>query len=129
MEMTNQKKYSILIIDDEKSNITVLTDILHDEYKILVVKDSREAVETAENQMPDIILLDIIMPYLDGYEVLAGLKASELTKDIPVIFTTGLDCEKEKAKGMAHGIADYIAKPFHASMVKLRVARQLEKLE
>ena len=128
MIMSNQKKYSILIIDDEKSNLTVLTDILHDEYNIHVVKDSREAVETAEDQMPDIILLDIIMPYLDGYEVLAGLKTSEKTKDIPVIFTTGLDCEKEKAKGLAHGIADYIAKPFHSSIVKVRVERQLEKL-
>jgi len=123
--MNNQKKYSILIVDDEKSNITVLTDILHDEYNLYIVKDSREAVETAENQMPDIILLDIIMPYLDGYEVLAGLKASEKTKDIPVIFTTGLDCEKEKAKGISHGIADYIAKPFHASIVKVRVERHL----
>lgn len=127
--MNNDKKHSILIIDDEKSNLTVLTDILHDEYKILVVKDSREAVETAESQMPDIILLDIIMPHLDGYEVLAGLKASEKTKDIPVIFTSGLDCENEKAKGLAHGVVDYIAKPFHASIVKVRVERQLEKLE
>jgi PleD family two-component response regulator len=121
----NEKEYSILIIDDEKSNLTVLTDILHDEYNVHVVKDSREAVETAENQMPDIILLDIIMPYLDGYEVLAGLKASEKTRDIPVIFTTGLDCEKEKAKGLSLGIADYIAKPFHASLVKVRVERHL----
>jgi len=128
MIVSNEKKHSILIVDDEKSNLTVLTDILHDEYNIYLVKDSREAVETAENQMPDVILLDIIMPYLDGYEVLAGLKASEKTKDIPVIFTSGLDCEKEKAKGMAQGIADYIVKPFHTSMVKLRVARQLEKL-
>jgi PleD family two-component response regulator len=125
MVSDKEKKYSILIIDDEKSNITVLTDILNDEYKIYVVKDSREAVETAENQMPDIILLDIIMPYLDGYEVLAGLKASEKTKDIPVIFTTGLDCEKEKARGMAQGIVDYIAKPFHASLVKLRILNHL----
>jgi len=125
MITNTEKKYSILIVDDEKSNITVLTDILHDEYKIHVVKDSREAVETAENQMPDIILLDIIMPYLDGYEVLAGLKASEKTKDIPVIFTTGLDCEKEKAKGISQGIVDYIAKPFHASIVKLRILHHL----
>jgi len=127
--MDKQKKNSILIIDDEKSNITVLTDILQEEYKIHVVKDSREAVETAENQMPDIILLDIIMPHLDGYEVLAALKASEKTKDIPVIFTTGLDCAKEKSKGLALGIADYIAKPFHASVVKVRVEQQLMKIK
>jgi len=125
MTMINERKHSILVIDDEKSNLTVLTDILHDEYKVHVVKDSREAVETAEAQMPDIILLDIIMPYLDGYEVLAGLKASEKTKDIPVIFITGLDTEKEKAKGMAQGIADFIAKPFRASLVKLRILQHL----
>jgi len=125
MATNSEKKHSILIIDDEKSNITVLTGILHDEYKIHVVKDSREAVITAENHLPDIILLDIIMPYLDGYEVLAGLKASEKTKDIPVIFTTGLDCEKEKAKGLARGIADYIVKPFIASVVKQSIERQL----
>jgi PleD family two-component response regulator len=128
MITNNEKKYSVLIIDDEKSNLTVLTDILHDQYNVHVVKDSREAVETAEKQIPDVILLDIIMPYLDGYEVLAALKTSEKTKDIPVIFTTGLDCEKEKAKGLSLGIADYIAKPFHSSLVKVRVERQLASL-
>jgi len=125
MTMDNQKKHSILIIDDEKSNLTVLTDILRNEYKIHAVKDSREAVETAEKQMPDIILLDIIMPYLDGYEVLAALKASEKTKDIPVIFITGLDTEKEKAKGLSPDIAGYIEKPFHSSLVKLRILQHL----
>jgi len=124
--MSNEKKNSILIVDDEKSNITVLKDILKEEYKVLVVKDSREAVETAESYLPDLILLDIIMPYLDGYEVLAGLKASEKTKSIPVIFTTGLNSDEEKDKGFAHGIADYIVKPFHSTIVKHRIEQLLK---
>jgi diguanylate cyclase (GGDEF)-like protein len=127
--MNEQKKNSILIIDDEKSNITALTSILNGEYKVYAVKDSREALETAENDMPDVILLDIIMPEIDGYDVLAALRASEKTRDIPVIFITGLDSIEDEEKGLTLGAADYISKPFHSPIVKLRVHNQIKMLE
>jgi diguanylate cyclase (GGDEF)-like protein len=127
--MRKKKQNSILIIDDEKSNITALTSILNVEYKVYAVRDSREALVTAEEDMPDVILLDIIMPDLDGYEVLAGLKSSEKTRDIPVIFITGLDSTEAEEKGLALGAADYISKPFHSPIVKLRVHNQIKMLE
>jgi len=123
--MSEPKKNSVLIVDDEKSNIIVLTNILSAEYKILAVKDSREALRTAEENVPDVILLDIIMPEMDGYEVITALKASEKTKDIPVIFITGLDNTEAEEKGLSLGAADYITKPFHSTIVRLRVQNQL----
>jgi len=123
------KRNSILIVDDEKSNILALTDILNKEYKVYAVIDSREAVETAEEDLPDVILLDVIMPEMDGYEVIAALKRSKKARDIPVIFITGLDSIEAEEKGLALGAADYIPKPFHAPIVKMRVQNQMKILE
>jgi len=127
--MYKQKKYSILIIDDEKSNIIVLSDILKSEYKVFAVRDSREAVETAEEDIPDLILLDIIMPEMDGYAVITELKKSEKTRDIPVIFISGLDNIEAEEAGLALGAADYIPKPFNSSIVNLRVKNQIKLIE
>ena len=127
--MNTPKKNKILIVDDEKSNIIALTNILNTEYKVYAVRDSREAIETAEEDMPDVILLDIIMPEMDGYEVLTALKNSEKARDIPVIFVTGLDSTESEEKGLALGAADYISKPFHSSIVKLRVQNQIKLIE
>jgi len=79
--------------------------------------------------MPDVILLDILMPEKDGYEVITELKASAKTKDIPVIFITGLDSIEAEEKGFAYGAADYIVKPFHSAIVKLRVQSQVKLVE
>ena len=79
--MNKQKKYSILIIDDEKSNIIELTDILDEDYDVYVVRESRQAQETAEKIKPHVILLDIIMPEMDGYEVITSLKKKRETRD------------------------------------------------
>jgi signal transduction histidine kinase/DNA-binding response OmpR family regulator len=122
------KKNSVLIIDDESSNIIVLTNILKEDYKVYAVIDSLEAVETAGEHLPDVILLDIIMPEMDGYEVIAELKKNERTKNIPVIFITGLDDTEAEEKGLALGAADYIMKPFHPAIVNLRVANQIDLL-
>ena len=127
--MNKQKKYSILIVDDEKSNIIVLANILESEYKIYAVKDGREAVETAEEDLPDVILLDILMPEMDGYAVIAELKKSEKTRDIPVIFITGLNNDEAEEKGFALGAADYISKPFNSAIVKLRIQNQIKLIE
>jgi len=127
--MSNPKKYGILIVDDEKSNIIVLSDILKNDYKIYAVRNSMEAVETAEEDMPDLILLDIVMPGMDGYAVITALKNSEKTRDIPVIFITGLDATEAEEKGLALGAVDYIPKPFHASIVKLKIRNQIKLIE
>ena len=127
--MSNQNQNRILVIDDEKSNIVALTNILNTEYKVYAVRDSREAVETVEKDMPDVILLDIVMPEIDGYEVISALKSSEKTRDIPVIFITGLDSAEAEEKGLTLGAADYIAKPFHSAIVRLRVQNQIKLIE
>jgi diguanylate cyclase (GGDEF)-like protein/PAS domain S-box-containing protein len=123
------KQHSILIVDDEKLNIVALTDILKSNYKIYAVIDSREAAKVAEENMPDIILLDIIMPEMDGYSVIKALHDSEKTRGIPVVFITGLDSIEDEEKGLAHGAVDYISKPFHPPIVKLRVQHQIKILE
>ena len=118
-------KYKILIIDDEPNNILALTSILEEDYSVYALADSTEAVDTVKTEMPDLILLDIIMPDMDGYDVITKLKASDKTKDIPVIFITGLTGIEAQEKGFLLGAADYISKPFHPMVVKMRVQNQV----
>jgi len=122
----NKAKRSILIIDDEPNNITSLTDILKTDYTIYAVIDSTEAIETVLEDKPDVILLDILMPQKDGYEIIAELKSIDETRNIPVIFITGLDSMEAEEKGLALGAADYISKPFHTPIVRMRVKNQIE---
>ena len=124
--MDETKKNSILIVDDEKTNLMVLTHLLSQEYAIYTAKDGHDAISKAGKLLPDIILLDIVMPEMDGYEVLAALKSSEETRNIPVIFITGLDSSEDEEKGLVLKAADYISKPFRAAIVKLRVGNQIQ---
>jgi len=114
----------ILIIDDEKMNILALAHFLKPQYDIIVSTESVTAFETAEKHLPDIILLDIIMPELDGYGVIAKLKASENTKNIPVIFISGLNSPEDEEKGVLLGAVDFITKPFNKMLVKARIDTQ-----
>jgi len=127
--MSIRKKRGVLIIDDERYNISALKIILSPEYTVYASINGKDAIETAEEFMPDIILLDVLMPDMDGYDVITILKASEKTRDIPVIFITGLDNIEAEIKGLALGAADYILKPFHPAIVKLRVQNQLQLVE
>ena len=120
-------KKSILIVDDEKSNIIALTHILRDEYSVYVTRDSRDAFEMAKSNKPDIIILDILMPEMDGYEVITALKKSRATKNIPVIFVSGLASPEAIKKGMSLGAADYIPKPFESSTVGSKVKKLILK--
>ena len=124
--MNNFGKNSVLIIDDETTNIIALTNILNSEYDIYAAKNGADAIMLAKDRLPDLILLDVIMPEMDGYEVIAALKSFETTKSIPVIFITGLDNKEAEKKGLALGAADYIPKPFSSDIVKLRVHNQLK---
>jgi len=120
-------KKGILIVDDEKSNIIALTHFLREEYSVFVTRDSRDAVEMAEDHRPDVILLDIIMPEMDGYEVIDALKKSKKAHDIPVVFISGLTSPDAIKKGFSLGASDYITKPFESSAVKEKIKKLLAK--
>jgi len=124
--MEDHVKNSLLIVDDEKSNLLVLHSILRQEYTLYMARDGREALERANESMPDLILLDILMPGMDGYAVLAALKNSAETRHIPVIFITGLSDPDDEEKGLSLGAVDYISKPFSPAIVKLRVQSQIK---
>jgi signal transduction histidine kinase/HPt (histidine-containing phosphotransfer) domain-containing protein len=124
--MSNNEKNRILIVDDEKLNIEILGSILGPDYTVYMTKSGSSAIELANKHLPDLILLDILMPDMDGFEVLNALKASEKTRDIPVIFITGLDSVKDEEKGLALGAADFIHKPFSNSIVQSRVRNQIQ---
>ena len=118
-------KNTILIVDDEVANINVLIHLLRNQYALHVAKSGSIALEMAKSHQPDLILLDIIMPEMDGFLVLKKLREDESTKDIPVIFVTGLSSVEDEEKGLALEVADYISKPFVPSIVKLRVSNQI----
>ena len=126
--MNRKSKNSVLVIDDEKANIIKLTHILSPEYTVYASKSGRNGIETAKNNLPDVILLDILMPEMDGYEVFCLLKNLEETKEIPIIFITGLGDAADEEKGLALGAADYISKPFSAAIVQLRIKNQIKIL-
>ena len=127
--MMESKKNSVLIVDDANANIVALTDILKSGYTIYAAKNGQKAVQLAEEFMPDLILLDIVMPEMDGYEIIAALKSSEKSKDIPVIFITSLSDSGNEEKGLELGAADYISKPFSPAIVRFRVGNQIRILE
>jgi diguanylate cyclase (GGDEF)-like protein len=121
-----KKKNSILIVDDENANLKVLTYILGQEYTIYTATNGINAIEKAREYTPDLILLDILMPEMDGYQTLSELKKCENVKKIPVIFITGLDSDEDEEKGLSLDAADYITKPFSPIIVKLRVRNQIQ---
>jgi diguanylate cyclase (GGDEF)-like protein len=117
----------ILIVDDERYNIKVLTDLLREDHKIMAAKTGEQALNAALGpNPPDLILLDIMMPGLDGYEVCKRLKADSRTMHIPVIFVTALDALDDEAKGFEIGAVDYITKPFKPVIVKARVRTHIQ---
>ncbi len=124
--MQEKDKQKILIADDERFNLNILVDILKPDYKIIVAKDGKQAIERAKSKPLDLILLDIMMPEMDGYEACKNLKENEQTKDVPVIFITAMKEEGDEAKGFDLGAVDYITKPFKAAIVKARVKVHLK---
>ncbi len=116
---------SVLIVDDTIENIDVLEAILTDDYKIQAATRGKVALRIAQKSQPDIILLDIMMPEMDGYEVCKKLKDNPLTSHIPVIFVTAMNEEKDEAKGFNVGAIDYITKPVSPIIVKARLRTHL----
>ncbi len=117
----------ILLVDDNTANLQVLRESLEGlGCKILVAKNGVAALAIVEKAHPDLILLDIMMPEMDGYEVCRRLKADEATNHIPVLFLTALADAEDEAKGLALGAVDYITKPIHPDLVRARVRNHLE---
>lgn len=123
--MTDSEFPVILAVDDVETNIDVLLELFSDQYDVSVAMDGESALETAFEDGPDIILLDIMMPGMDGYEVCRRLKADDKTKDIPVIFLTAKTAVEDEAQGLALGAVDYITKPVSAPLVLARVRSHL----
>ncbi len=115
------KLKQILVVDDSKLNQVILSEILKDEYEVVCVSSGKEMFEKLEETDPKLILLDIIMPGLDGFEVIEKLKSSDDYNKIPVIFITGLDDAATEEKGFSLGAIDYITKPFKDKVIKARI--------
>ena len=122
-----EKKYRILIVDDEKFNLKVLTEFLQTDYKIMVAKTGEDALKAVNGpKPPDLVLLDIIMPEMDGYEVCMRIKENKKTRHIPVIFVTAVSEAMDAAKAFEIGAVDYVAKPFNPVTVKARVHTHIQ---
>ena len=119
-------RQKILIIDDTPANIQILNEFLQQDYAIFFSTNGPDGIRIAQQELPDLILLDIMMPEMDGYEVCAKIKADPLTRQIPVIFITAMNAEEDEAKGLDAGAIDYITKPVSAPIVKARVKNHLE---
>lgn len=113
--------YSVLVVDDTVENIDILTGVLKDEYNVKAATNGNAALKIAEKTLPDIILLDVMMPEMNGYEVCRRLKENPVTKKIPVIFVTAKDQEGDEVMGFSVGAVDYITKPISPSIVKARI--------
>lgn len=123
--MTDREQ-RILIVDDEPNNLQLMMQILNDYYQLAFAANGKKALEIAHKLEIDLILLDIMMPGTDGYEVCRTLKADESTKDIPIIFVTAKDEINDETKGLGLGAIDYIIKPVSPSIVRARVKNHLE---
>lgn len=124
--MTDYSECNVMVVDDTEANIDILVEALGEEYDLSVAMDGETALADIDEAKPDLILLDIMMPGMDGYEVCERLKSDEETKDIPILFLTAMTGEQDEAKGLALGAVDYITKPFSPELVKSRVRNQLE---
>src|SRR5437016_3046421 len=125
MQSADQKQ-TVLVVDDTPSNIQIVNSILKDFYKVRIATNGAKALELVKvAPAPNLILLDVMMPDMDGYEVCTRLKLDPDTRDIPVIFLTGQTEVEDETKGFDVGAVDYIHKPFSPAVVKARVQTHL----
>jgi len=118
---------TLLIVDDEPANLSILTHLLRPDFQVLAANSGKDALlAVAANPKPDLVLLDVMMPDMDGYGVLAALRENPSTRDIPVIFLTALGAAEEEQRGLVSGAVDYIAKPIRPAVLQARVLKQLQ---
>ena len=125
----NASRPLVLIVDDNATNLDLLVNTLKTEYRLGIAKNGPNALEYAVKHIPDLVLLDIMMPEMDGYEVCTRLKANPGTAAIPIIFITAMSETVNKTRGFELGAVDYITKPFHATEVKARIRTHLSLVE
>jgi diguanylate cyclase (GGDEF)-like protein len=116
---------SLLLIEDEAAHVDLLTDLFSDQYEVRSARDGLTALQMASGKAPDMILLDIVLPDIDGYEVCRRMKREARTSHIPIIFTTGRDDAMDEVKGLELGAVDYIRKPINPATTRARVDNQL----
>lgn len=126
---TASPQKTLLLVDDEPTNLQVLRGTLQDDYRLVFAKDGQTALRLAQDKQPDLILLDIMMPDLSGYDVCRMLKQDPATAHIPIIFITALTDESNEQVGFNLGAVDYIAKPFRPALVKARVRTHLSLVQ
>ncbi len=117
---------SVLVVDDDRQNRDLLAGLLKDDCRVLLARNGAQALERARVHQPDLILLDIVMPEMDGYQVIQTLQADSQTRAIPVILISALDSLADEERGLDLGAVDYISKPFHPSIVRKRVCNHLQ---
>ena len=125
MTHSGNERYKVLVVDDEPANLDLLRQILKDDYDLAFAKTGFDAIRNVSKRRPDIILLDVMMPGMDGFEVCAHLKKDAKTSDIPVIFCTALNDGQDESRAFAAGAADYITKPIRPPVVLARLAVHL----
>ena len=116
----------LLIVDDDPNNVRLLASIFDQDYDILFALNGLEAIDISLRERPDLIILDVMMPDLDGYTVCKTIKNHPHTKDIPIVFLTAHCDAEEEIRGLEMGAADFISKPFYPKIVKIRVSNQIE---
>ncbi len=121
MPKATDSKSRLLIVDDEPGNIRILSNILAEDYALSAATDGKQALDLAKSQLPDLILLDMVMPDMDGVAVCEALKSMGETSDIPVIFVTSMVDPENEERGLLAGAVDYISKPVSPPIVKARV--------
>jgi len=124
--MHSESPARILIVDDDPSNVELLADIFDEDYEVLFATDGSKALELAVRSLPDLILLDVLMPGIDGFEVCRQLKESRSTAGISIIFITGMGDMEAETRGLELGAVDYVTKPINPAIVRMRVRNQVE---
>jgi diguanylate cyclase (GGDEF)-like protein len=126
MQVEDEKKFRILIVDSDSVTSAVLSEILEKDYAISCAKTGADALRQAEKEKPDLILLDVLLPDTNGFDLLLNLKAMDEARDAPVMFITGLASVEDEEKGLMLGAVDYITKPFNNAIVRARVGTHLK---
>lgn len=125
MSSSKTDKPTLLIVDDQSLNVHILSHIFQGDHTVRTATSGQQALDACEQELPDLILLDVVMPGMNGHQVCAYLKANPRTRDVPIIFVTGQNNPEEESVGLALGAADFISKPVNAAVVRARVRGQL----
>lgn len=127
VDWRNRQTPTVLVVDDTPDNLVLVSELLGDHYRVKVANSGARALKAAQTDpVPDLVLLDIMMPEMDGYEVLDHLKADPLTRHIPVIFLTALNAEEDEERGLQQGAVDYLTKPIRPQVALARIRTHLE---